>query len=106
MGLFGKPSKADIRRSQRFKEWSRARSPYAIYSCVVGIVALLDFITPLGLIFGVVAIVLAVRGFRDIKERPQMLGRRLCYTGAVMGSVGFVLSVTVIAVEVFFFRGS
>src|SRR5262245_42832514 len=94
MALFGKPSAADDQRAERAKIWVQQRSPFSIISVMFGVLAVLDFFTGVvGAAFAVAAIALALIGLNDLTRRPQMLGRRLCITGLVLGVLGLVLCI-------------
>lgn len=93
MAFLGRDSQADLQRVQRFKTWTSARSPYAIISVAAGLVAIIDCWTlVLGIIAGIAAIGLGIRGLRDLREQPHLLGHRLCITGITLGTVGIILS--------------
>ncbi len=94
MALFGRESDADRQRAERVRSWIRARTPFSLFSCLFGIVSVLDaFTLVIGLSAGVVAIVLAVLGLRDLREQPDLRGRRLCYAGIALGLAGVAMSV-------------
>lgn len=93
MALFGRESDADQRRAERVRLWAQARSPQALFSVMLGLLAVVDFFTPIGFIGGVAAIVLGVRARRHIRLNPHLLGGRLAMAGIVLGAVGIVLSV-------------
>lgn len=93
MAFLGRDSQADLQRVERFKAWTSARTPYAIISAAAGLLSIVDFWTMvLGVIAGIAAIALGFRGLRDLREKPRLLGYRLCITGIVLGSIGLVLS--------------
>lgn len=96
MALFGRESDADAQRAQRVRDWVQRRSPFALVSGMLGVMAMLDSFTGvLGVALGAAAIVLAVRGLRDLKQRPHLVGRRLCCTGLALGSVGVLVGVAI-----------
>ena len=96
MSLFGRETRAEQDRAERFGRWARARTPFAIFSGLFGILAVLDAFTILiGLTAGAAAIVLGVIGLRDLERRQSLLGRRLCYTGIVLGAAGISLSIII-----------
>ena len=96
MAIFGRPSAGDQRRAERIRAWARARSPFAVCSGLLGVLAVVDSFTGiLGVGFGVAAIVCAQRGLREIRERPGLAGRRLCILGRVLGMVGIAIGVLV-----------
>ncbi|MDP6059498.1 MAG: hypothetical protein QGH33_11430, partial [Pirellulaceae bacterium] len=81
MALFGRETHSDRDRADRVRKWVQARTPYAIFSGLLGIVSVLDaFTLVIGLTAGAVAIVLALMGLRDLEKRTSLLGRQLCYT--------------------------
>jgi len=93
MALFGRDSQADLQRIERVKAWTAARTPYALISFAAGLVAVVDCWTlVLGIAAGIAAIGFGVRGLRDLKEQPPLLGRRLCIAGIILGGCGLVLS--------------
>lgn len=93
MVVFGRETQAKQERVERFRAWVSARSPFAVISFMLGLVAVVDFFTLiLGVVFGVAAIGCAVKGFRELKDQPQLLGRRLCIAGITMGVLGVLLS--------------
>ena len=93
MAFLGRDSQADLQRVQRYKAWTSARSPYAIISVAAGLFSIVDCWTlVLGIIAGIAAIGLGIRGLRDLREQPHLLGHRLCITGIVLGSLGIILS--------------
>jgi len=96
MPLLGRESQRDLDRVERVKRWMAARTPYAVVSAAAGLMAMVDFITVvIGVIAGIVAMVAGRRGLRELREKPQLLGRRLCIAGMAMGSLGLALSVAV-----------
>ncbi len=93
MAFLGRDSQVDLQRIERYKAWTSARSPYAIISVAAGLLSIVDCWTLiLGVVAGLAAIGLGIRGLRDLREQPHLLGRRLCFTGIIMGVVGLVLS--------------
>ncbi len=96
MSIFGRETRAEHDRAERIGRWVRARTPFAIFSGLFGVVSVLDAVTILiGLTAGTAAIVLGVLGLRDVTRRHGFLGTRLCYTGMVLGAAGIGLSVVV-----------
>lgn len=94
MAFLGRESASDQQRAERVKVWVQTRSPFAIFSVMCGVLAVFDFFTlVLGVAMGVAAIVLAALGRRDIERRPELLGKKLCVTGAALGGLGLALSV-------------
>ena len=92
MALFGKQSQADQKRAHAVKAWAQARSPYALFSSLFGAMAIIDSITGvLGVLFGLTAVVLGVRGLSDLKRRRHLLGHRLCYVGLTLGAAGMAI---------------
>lgn len=67
------------------REWVRARSPWALAAGGLGVIAPVDavFILP-----GLASIVLGFVGLRDLRNRPHLLGRRLCVLGIIGGVLG------------------
>jgi len=98
MALFGRNSQADLQRQDRIQQWIRARSPFALFGGLFGILAVLDFFTPLGLAFGLLAIGLGIRGMYHLRRQPELLGARLCRAAIVLGALGFILSVAFVLV--------
>lgn len=93
MTFFGRETHADRDRADRVRKWVHARSPYAIFSGLFGIVSVLDaFTLVIGLMAGALAILLALMGLRDLGHRSSLLGRRLCYVGMCLGATGMSLS--------------
>ncbi len=93
MAFLGRDSPADLQRVRRFKTWIGARSPYAVISVAAGLFSIVDCWTlVLGILAGVAAIALGVRGLRDLREQPHLLGHRLCITGIALGIIGLALS--------------
>lgn len=93
MAFLGRDSQTDLRRIERLKAWLALRTPYAPISVAAGIISIVDCWTLiLGIAAGVAAMGLGFRGLRDVKEQPQLLGRRLCLTGILLGAIGLVLS--------------
>jgi hypothetical protein len=96
MAFLGRDSQRDLDRIDRAKRWIAARSPYAIISAGAGLMAIVDSITlVIGVIAGVAAIFTGRMGLRELKEKPELLGRRLCIAGMVMGILGLALSFAV-----------
>jgi hypothetical protein len=93
MAFLGRESAADQQRADRIKAWVQARSPYALFALGFGVVAVFDFFTGLGVPLGIVAIVVGVLGLRDLRRRPELIGRRMCMTGITLGIVGVVLTI-------------
>lgn len=93
MAFLGRDSQTDLRRIERLKVWLALRTSYAPISVAAGIISIVDCWTLiLGIAAGVAAMGLGYRGLRDVKEQPQLLGRRLCLTGILLGAIGLVLS--------------
>ena len=78
------------------REWVQARSPYALASLLFGVLAMVDFCTPLAWVMGPAAIVLGVLGLRDLGRRSDLVGKRLCVAGIVCGAAGLTLSITLL----------
>ncbi len=96
MPFLGRETQRDIDRTERAKRWITARSPYAIISAGAGLMAMVECITMvLGIIAGIAAIVTGRIGLRELREKPELLGRRLCIAGIVMGAIGIALSAAV-----------
>jgi hypothetical protein len=94
MALFGRHSQAELQRQERIQGWIRARSPFALFAGLFSTLSLLDFFTPLGPLCGITAIVLALRGRAHLRQRPDLLGHRLCRASLVLGALGFLAGVT------------
>lgn len=93
MGLLGKESSRDAARADAFKVWISARPGEAVISAGAGVVAMLDaFTVVVGLLAGVLAIVMGYRGVKRIATQPELLGKRLCITGMILGSLGITMS--------------
>lgn len=93
MALFGRESHVERERAERVRLWVHARTPFALFSVMTGMLALIDFFTPLALPLGIAAMVLGWKGLNDIDRRPAMLGRRLCRAGMLLGGFGLLVSV-------------
>ena len=92
MALFGRESTADRDRVERVRLWAQARSPLALFSLMFGLLSVLDFFTMvLGVPLALAAILLGALGLRDLRLRPDRLGRRLCIAGIVLGCAGLML---------------
>ncbi|MCE9592160.1 MAG: DUF4190 domain-containing protein [Planctomycetes bacterium] len=92
MALFGRESRADQERAERVRLWAQKRSPFALYSSMLGVIAVVDFFTPIGFIVGIAAVVLGIRGLKQIQREPALLGRRLAVVGITLGSLGVISS--------------
>ncbi len=92
MALFGRESAADRRRAERFKTWFESRTPYALPSVALGVLALVEAFT-LVPIFALAAIALGAGGLRDLGRRPHLSGRRWCVAGIGLGAAGLMLIV-------------
>lgn len=93
MAFLGRDSQTDVRRIERLKAWLALRTPYGPISVAAGIIAIVDCWTLiLGIAAGLAAMALGGRGLRDLRQQPELLGRRLCVTGIVLGALGLVLS--------------
>ena len=93
MGIMGKESSRDKARADAFKAWITARAGESVISLGAGVVAMLDaFTVVIGLFAGVLAIVTGYRGLQHITAQPDLLGKRLCVTGMILGSVGIAMS--------------
>lgn len=93
MAFLGRESEADKQRIERMRVWIHARTPYALISLALGLLAVVDFWTLiLGVAAGVAAIVTGRRGLHEIRANPQLLGRRLCASGIALGGLGIALS--------------
>jgi hypothetical protein len=96
MAFFGRETPADRARAERARQWFQARSPYALFSGMFGVLAIVDSFTGvLGVAFGIAAIVLAVKAIRELDARPELLGRRLCYLGYALGGLGVAIGVCI-----------
>jgi len=94
MGFLGRESDADRRRAEAVRRWARARNPNALFALMFAILAVVDSITMvIGLASGVAAIVLAIRGRRQLRTHPGQLGGRLCSAALWLGAVGIALSI-------------
>ena len=94
MAFLGRESEADQQRIERMRVWIHARTPYALISLALGLLAVVDFWTlVLGVAAGVAAIATGRRGLREINANPQLLGRRLCVAGIALGAMGIALSI-------------
>lgn len=93
MALLGRDTEAQRQRAESVQAWVQARSPYALASAMLGLIAVVDALTLLiGAIAGLAAIALAIRGFGDLRRRPGVLGRRLCYLGLGLGTLALTTS--------------
>lgn len=93
MALFGKESSKDVARADAFKAWITARPGEAIISMGAGAMAMLDaFTVVIGVFAGIAAIIMGRRGLKRIEQSPELLGKRLCKTGMVLGSLGIATS--------------
>jgi hypothetical protein len=70
------------------------RSPWAIAAGYLGLVALVPVI---GLVAGPAAIICAILAFRDMKRDPRLHGMGRAVTGIVLGGIGFIFSLVVLA---------
>jgi hypothetical protein len=93
MGLFGRETQRDRLRIEAMQQWVRARTPLAPLGAGAGVLSILDFFTPIGVVLGLTAVVMGVRGLGQIQRQPHLLGRRLCRTAIVLGCIGLVLSI-------------
>lgn len=93
MGLFGKQGPAADARAARVGLWARERSPYALASLMLGIVAAMDVLTMvLGLALGAGAILCGLRGLSEIRAEPTLKGIRLCRAGIGLGAAAALVS--------------
>ena len=93
MAFLGRETEAEKQRIERMRSWIHARTPYALISPALGMLAIVDFWTlVLGLAAGVAAVITGNAGLRDLKVRPQLQGRRMCVTGIGLGIVGLLLT--------------
>lgn len=93
MALFGRETVADQQRAERIKAWIAARSPMSLCSVFFGVLSIVDAVTlVIGLLAGVAAVILALKGLLDIRRRPALLGRRLSFTGLALGTLGIMLT--------------
>ena len=93
MGFLGKESSKDVARADAFKAWISARPGEAIISMGAGAMAMLDaFTVVIGVLAGMAAIIIGRRGLKRIEQSPELLGKRLCKTGMILGSLGIVTS--------------
>lgn len=69
------------------------QSAWAIASGYLGIASLIPI---LALVTGVLAIIFAVLGFKEIAAHPEKRGKGRCITGIVLGVLGLVFSLTLI----------
>jgi hypothetical protein len=93
MGILGKESSRDKARADAFKAWITARAGESIISLGAGVVAILDaFTVVVGILAGVLAITCGYRGLKRIAQQPDLLGKRLCVAGMILGSMGIAMS--------------
>ncbi|MEX2216028.1 MAG: hypothetical protein WD768_18090 [Phycisphaeraceae bacterium] len=93
MGFLGRDSASDLRRIERWRQWAHARTPYALISPALGLLAIVDCWTLiLGVAAGIAAIVTGIVGLRDLKERTNLIGKHLCFTGITLGILGLIAS--------------
>ena len=93
MAFLGRDSERDLARIERFRHWAQARAPLALFSACLGLLSIVDCWTLiLGVAAGIAAIITGILGLRDLKKRPELLGRKLCITGIILGAIGLVLS--------------
>lgn len=101
MAFLGRETAGDVERAARYKAWVHARTPYALLSVAAGLLSIVDFFTiVLGVPLALLAIGAGAYGLREIGRRPELLGRRLCIAGIVMGGVGLVLTSLFLALVV------
>lgn len=99
MALFGRESEKDARRAERIREWAQARSPYTLFAFGASILSVVDSITMvIGIAAGIAAIILSLRGRRDLQCNPELTGHRLNTAALVIGCIGVVLSCAVFVV--------
>ncbi len=77
---------------ERFGAWCRERSGYALASGFLGLLSLPDAVLILP---GAAAIVTGVLGLRQLRERPDLRGRRLCWLGIICGTVSLCAAAAV-----------
>lgn len=93
MALFGRESEADQLRADRVRRWARRQSPYALFSCLFGVLAVLDaFTVVISVITGPLAIGLGLAAQRDTRVDPAHGARWLPRTGIGLGVAGLVLT--------------
>lgn len=93
MALFGRESKADQLRADRVREWAQRQSPYALFSCLFGVIAVLDaFTVVITVIAGPLAIGLGLWARRDGRVDHTKSAGWLPWLGIVLGGVGLVLT--------------
>lgn len=93
MGLFGKESSRDAARADAFKAWISARPGQAIVSLGLGVMAMLDaFTVVIGIAAGIAAVITGYQGLERLEREPELLGKRLCVSGMIMGTLGITLS--------------
>lgn len=96
MALFGRESEADRLRAERVRQWAQGQSPYALFSCLFGILAVLDaFTVVISLVTGPLAIGLGVWAHRDPRIAERHGARWLPKVGMVLGCFGLILTVVV-----------
>ncbi len=93
MALLGRDTEAQRQRAESVQAWVQARSPYALASAMLGLIAVVDALTlVIGAIAGLAAIAMAIRGFGDLRRLPGGFGRRLCYLGLGLGTLALTTS--------------
>jgi hypothetical protein len=95
MAVFGRPSEADERRAEAWREWLERQNVLAIASFVLGAISLLHA----GTLFvdGAAAVVLGVMALRQLRTRPPPAardrGRGLAWAGILLGALSLVIAV-------------
>lgn len=93
MALFGRESEADQLRADRVRQWAQRQSPYALFSCLFGVLAVLDaFTVVITVIAGPLAIGLGLCARRDGRIDHRKSAGWLPWLGMVLGGVGLVFT--------------
>ena len=93
MALFGRESKADQLRADRVRQWAQRQSPYALFSCLFGALAVLDaFTVVISMSTGPLAIGLGLYAKWDKRVDPKHSARWLPRTGIGLGFAGLGLT--------------
>lgn len=93
MALFGRETRANVERAERYRVWAQARTPYALFGMLFGIISVLDsFTLVLGVPAGLLAVMLGWLARRDLQRNPEKLGHRLALGAIVLGCMGIGLA--------------
>ena len=95
MAVFGRPSEADERREEAWRQWLQRQNPLAIVAFVLGALSLTHAGTLI--LDGLAGVVLGVVALRQLRRSSASSGRGggrgLAWAGMLLGALSLVIAV-------------